>query len=113
MRFHRKTVVSCAAFLLVSAAFLSLPAFADQTDDETADAVDEIVLVAHKSERSIREVAANVTVMNRSDLKSQLATSVADVFRYVPGIDYEASGYARTFLASSILAQSMHSRAYG
>jgi len=92
MRFYQKAAVNSAAYLLVSAALLSLSAFADPTDDETAEAVDEIVVVAHKSARSIREVAANVTVMNRADLKSQLATSVADVFRYVPGIDYEASG---------------------
>jgi hemoglobin/transferrin/lactoferrin receptor protein len=30
--------------------------------------------------------------MSRADLKSQLATSTADVFRYTPGIDYEAAG---------------------
>lgn len=92
MRLHKKLAVTSAASLILSAAFLSFSAFADERDEETAEAIDQIVVVAHKSERSIREVAANVTVMNRADLKSQLATSVADVFRYAPGIDYEASG---------------------
>jgi hemoglobin/transferrin/lactoferrin receptor protein len=54
--------------------------------------VDQIVVVAHKDERSIREIAANVTVLSRAELSSQLATSIGDVFRYVPGIDYEAAG---------------------
>lgn len=54
--------------------------------------LDQIVVVAHKDERSIREIAANVTVLSRAELNNDLATSVADVFRYVPGIDYEAAG---------------------
>lgn len=58
-------------------------------DDEL---LDQIVVVAHKDERSIREIAANVTVLSRADLSNDLATSIADVFRYVPGVDYEAAG---------------------
>jgi hemoglobin/transferrin/lactoferrin receptor protein len=54
--------------------------------------IDQIVVVAHKSERSIREIAANVTVVSRENINNNLATSMADVFRYSPGIDYEASG---------------------
>jgi hemoglobin/transferrin/lactoferrin receptor protein len=54
--------------------------------------IDQIVVVAHKDERSIREVAATVTVLSRSDIKNDLATSIGDVFRYIPGVDYEAAG---------------------
>ncbi|MFQ6005358.1 MAG: TonB-dependent receptor domain-containing protein [Woeseia sp.] len=79
--------VSVAACLVLSAAFFRISAAA-----EPAKPFDQIVVVAHKSERSVREIAANVTVLSRADLKSQLATSVADIFRYVPGIDYEAAG---------------------
>ncbi len=61
----------------------------DVADDES---IDQIVVVAHKSGRSIREIAANVTVVSREDINNNIATSVADVFRYSPGIDYEASG---------------------
>lgn len=50
------------------------------------------MVVAHKSRRSIHEIAANVTVVSREDISDNLATSVAEVFRYSPGIDYEASG---------------------
>lgn len=55
-------------------------------------AVDEIVVVAHKVERSVRDIAANVTVVSREDISANLATTVADIFRYSPGIDYEAAG---------------------
>jgi outer membrane cobalamin receptor len=54
--------------------------------------VDEIVVVAHKDERSVRDIAANVTVMTRADISANLVTSASDLFRYTPGVDYEASG---------------------
>lgn len=57
-----------------------------------AQPIDQIVVVAHKDERSIREIAANVTVLSRADLNGELATSLADIFRYMPGVDYEAGG---------------------
>jgi hemoglobin/transferrin/lactoferrin receptor protein len=100
MRFRQKTVVVLAASVVLGAASVSLSAVAEtvedsspgKTSDSPAETIDQIVVVAHKNGRSIRDIAANVTVMNRADLKSQLATSVADVFRYAPGIDYEAAG---------------------
>jgi hemoglobin/transferrin/lactoferrin receptor protein len=54
--------------------------------------VDQIVVVAHKDERSIRDIAANVTVMSRDDIDANLSMSLSDVFRYTPGIDYESAG---------------------
>ena len=83
-------VVSTAA--VAALAILSAPAetLAEEAQDEAP--FDQIVVVANKDERSIREVAANVTVLSREDLNAELATAIGDVFRYVPGIDYEAAG---------------------
>ncbi len=82
--------------LVVAASMLpgNGPASAAEPIAQTANdvVVDEVVVVAHKSGRSVREIAANVTVVSRKDISDTLATSVADVFRYSPGIDYEASG---------------------
>jgi hemoglobin/transferrin/lactoferrin receptor protein len=64
----------------------------DVVPQDQSEPVDQIVVVAHKDERSVREIAANVTVLSRADLNSEMATSVGDVFRYVPGVDYEAAG---------------------
>jgi hemoglobin/transferrin/lactoferrin receptor protein len=71
-------------FLCASASALA------ETDNE--EPIDQIVVVAHKDERSVREIAANVTVVSRADLNAELATSMGDVFRYIPGVDYEAAG---------------------
>lgn len=78
-------IVACA-LLCVS----HLTCAQDQvTDDEP---IEQIVVVAHKDGRSIRDVAATVTVISRAELNNELATSIGDVFRYVPGVDYEAAG---------------------
>ena len=54
--------------------------------------IDEIVVVAHKDERAIRDIAANVTVISSDDIDAMLVTSMSDVFQYTPGIDYESGG---------------------
>ena len=59
---------------------------------EQPDTFDQIVVVAHKDARSIRNVAATVTSIGEDELSEQLAVSLADAFRYVPGVDYQAAG---------------------
>lgn len=61
-------------------------------DEFGVEPVDQIVVVANKSQRSVRDVAANVTVLSRDTLKLELANSLADALRYAPGIDYEGAG---------------------
>ncbi|HEX5763961.1 MAG TPA: TonB-dependent receptor plug domain-containing protein, partial [Woeseiaceae bacterium] len=43
-------------------------------------------------ERRLRDVAANVTVLDRDDIEQNLAMSVGDVFIYSPGIEAEGGG---------------------
>ena len=71
--------VTCAALAVTGVLFAAEP-------------IEQIVVVAHKDERPISEIAANVTVLSRSELDAELATSIGDVFRYLPGIDHEGSG---------------------
>ncbi|NIL92912.1 MAG: TonB-dependent hemoglobin/transferrin/lactoferrin family receptor [Woeseiaceae bacterium] len=80
--------IAAGIFLWISA---NAVAFASDADEEQTT-IDQIVVVAHKDERSIREIAANVTVLSRAGISDELATSINDVFRYVPGIDYEGAG---------------------
>ncbi|HLU06020.1 MAG TPA: TonB-dependent receptor [Woeseiaceae bacterium] len=54
--------------------------------------IDEIVVVAHKTERRLRDVAANVTVLDHDDIERSLAMSVGDAFLYSPGIEAEGAG---------------------
>jgi hemoglobin/transferrin/lactoferrin receptor protein len=77
-----------AGILLCTGGF----ATADSNDEPESSTIDQIVVVANRDKRSIREIAANVTVLSRAGMNSELATSLADIFRYVPGVDYEAAG---------------------
>ena len=83
-----------AAVLLVPMVFVVNPAVSQESRGDAAsdEPLDQIVVVAHKSERSVRDIAANVTVLTAEEINANLATSVADMFRYSPGVDYEAAG---------------------
>lgn len=90
-----RTCAGSAVFAALALAVLPLPAAGQGTSAVNAaeiSAIDEIVVVASKQPRSIRDVAANVTVVERADIDAILAVSADDIFRYVPGIDGEQSG---------------------
>ena len=80
------------SFALVLAAMSPQLAAASTAEDTDTDAatVEEVVVVANKHERSRREITANVSVFDEEDFRFELASSIADVFRYAPGIDYES-----------------------
>jgi hemoglobin/transferrin/lactoferrin receptor protein len=81
------------AMLCATGVFLCLGKIAVAQDAAAENApIEQIIVVAHKDERSIRDIAATVTVISRAELNNELATSIGDVFRYVPGVDYEAAG---------------------
>jgi hemoglobin/transferrin/lactoferrin receptor protein len=81
-----------AALLVLLGGPIAVAAQSIDQDGDSEQTIDEIAVVAHKAARSVRDIAANVTVVSREELSANLAATVADVFRYSPGIDYEASG---------------------
>lgn len=72
--------------------FLQPAAAADDAARVGPAALEEIVVVATKRESRIRDVAADVSVITREDLEATLATSLADTFRYVPGVSHQGAG---------------------
>ena len=86
---HQVSALLCLGLGVLASGVVRAEVAVAETDK---DAMDQIVVVAHKDARSIRDVAANVTVLSRAQLSDELAISINDVFRYVPGIDYEAAG---------------------
>ncbi len=79
-------------FVLVLAAITPLLSAAPAAGDTLTNAatVDEVIVVANKHARKRREITANVSVFDDDDFRFELANSIADVFRYAPGIDYES-----------------------
>jgi hemoglobin/transferrin/lactoferrin receptor protein len=77
--------------LLSTTAAAGLPDTRDRTpDSEDAATIDEVIVVASRHEQSRREITANVSVFDAEDYHFELAGSIADIFRYAPGIDYES-----------------------
>ncbi len=80
------------AFLLPLNAIAAGDAAPHQDEPGRQPDVEEIVVVAHKHARARRDVAATVSTFAGDDMRFELASSVADVFRYAPGIDFETAG---------------------
>ena len=70
----------------------TVPADPPAVDSPDSRAIEEIVVVAHKSERRLREVAAHVTILTRDDFRDELSADLGDSFRYTPGVEAERSG---------------------
>lgn len=77
-------------FFAAAVTFATVSAGAD-TDGASGE-IEEVVVVAHKMARPLRSVAATVSVVTRASLDGQMATALADVFRYVPGIGDVSAG---------------------
>ena len=87
LRMHGTTCRVIAGLIVLSGTGAAEAGFGS-----TDEPIDEIVVVAHKAERRLRDVAANVTVLDRDDIERSLAMSVGDVFLYSPGIESEGAG---------------------
>ncbi len=94
--FPRTSAARCAllvlAFCVPPGAAAAGDAAAHKEEQGPQSDVDEIVVVAHKHARARRDVAATVSTFAGDDMRFELANSVADVFRYAPGIDFESAG---------------------
>ncbi len=81
-----------ALLLLATAPVCAAPEALPGNAIEKTGSVDEIVVVATKRETGVRNIAADVTVLDAAYLRSTLSTSLADTFRFVPGVTHESSG---------------------
>ncbi len=89
---HRRVLLQAGLIALFSAGTASADRVSGAMvpeDDIDRGVIDEIVVVANKHERSRRDITANVSVFSAEDFQFELSSSIADVFRYAPGIDYE------------------------
>ena len=62
------------------------------SDSGRAVAVDEVVVIATKRATPLSDVAAEVTVLSAADMRATMSASLADAFRFVPGVTHEGSG---------------------
>lgn len=84
------SLVIVVAMLCTAGAVAETRETADALPQTDSAGIEEIVVVANKHARARRDVTANVTVIGAGEFHFELASSLADVFRYAPGIDYES-----------------------
>ena len=82
----------CLAAILVAPCAAAVGDDASPAESATTVEIEELVVVAHKHARSIRDVAATVSVFTNESISLELGNTLADVFRYAPGIDVESAG---------------------
>lgn len=59
---------------------------------ENTDSLETITVVATRTERSLEEVAATVSVKTAEEIEDELATDIADLVRFEPGVTVEGTG---------------------
>ena len=85
----------CATAMIV--ALLAPPLAAADTDmregdDASEDAKEIVTVVATRTERSVDDVAATVSVTLAEDMERQLARDIADLVRFEPGVAVGGTG---------------------
>lgn len=88
-----KQRTAAALLAAASAVVLPLPGLARANDCPDGACVDEIVVVAHKDERSVREIAANVTVVGSASIADDLATPVGGIDDVYVSLGYRAGAW--------------------
>ena len=78
---------STMAILVV--AFLAMPILGEEEADES---LETITVVATRTERSLDQVAATVSVKTADEIESELAGDIADLVRFEPGVSVSGTG---------------------
>jgi len=67
----------------------SLPAWADESAEFN---LDQVVVTATKTEKSIKEVSSSVSVITEEMMKNSNAKNVADLLTMLPGVKIQSTG---------------------
>ena len=70
-------------------AFLAMPILGEEEADES---LETITVVAPRTERSLDQVAATVSVKTVDEIESELAGDIADLVRFEPGVSVSGTG---------------------
>ena len=74
---------------ILLAGFLATPILGEEEAD---DSLETITVIATRTERSLDEVAATVSVRTADEIESELARDIADVVRFEPGVTVSGTG---------------------
>jgi hemoglobin/transferrin/lactoferrin receptor protein len=78
--------------LSLMAAMMAATAIAQDVETERPVELDDLVVVATKSPRPLRDVAGSVTVIDSQQVDREMVQSIEDLIRYQPGISVDGGG---------------------
>ena len=79
---------------MITLGLTPLLARASENSDENTDAyqLQEIVVTATRQETQKKDVAANITVIDREDMERMPAANAGEVLQYIPGVSIDSNG---------------------
>src|SRR3984893_19387657 len=89
-----------AAVAAVAAIYLAMPAVgtAANADEDSAGALEDIVVTAQRRSESLQSVPISVTALDSSTIQSMGLTRLSDLAREVPGLNVVSSGPGQNIL---------------
>lgn len=92
---NRRAIRASRVSLAAMACALIAPAVAEESADEVADPdaeIEQITVIATRTERSLDEIAATVSIKTAEELEREIAHDIADAVRYEPGVSVAGTG---------------------
>ena len=80
--FNKKTLTICVAIALSQQAYAA---------EQAVFSFDEVKVSATRSQQSIQDTAASVTVISDETLEADMINNMADLFQYTPGVDIQSN----------------------
>ena len=78
--------------LATSLLAVSPVAFSQESESASSDPLDTITVVGTRTERTLKEVAATVSVRTDKDIERELVRDIADLVRFEPGVSVSGTG---------------------
>ena len=83
---------ACSLAVGTALVLAATTALAEETDEDGARPAEILTVVATRTERRVREVAATVSVKTDEQLEEELARDIADLVRFEPGVSVSGTG---------------------
>ncbi|MEM1404197.1 MAG: TonB-dependent hemoglobin/transferrin/lactoferrin family receptor [Pseudomonadota bacterium] len=84
-------IAALSSAVAAASAFVSLPTMA-QDETEVVNELETITVVGTRTERTLGEVEATISVYDQEDIERRLVRDISDLVRYEPGVSVGGTG---------------------
>lgn len=87
-----RLTVALAVSLALSSAYAQQDSATSEEAAESPDRLDTVTVVGTRTERSLKELSATISVITSEDLEREVSRDIADLVRYEPGVSVSGTG---------------------